>query len=76
MKIKLFTAPSEINASIIKGTLENVDIKTSIGPGEGSLNFNTGSKGPNAPYDVWAEDKDLEKARDVLKESGCLSDVK
>jgi hypothetical protein len=76
MKIKLFTAPSEIDATIIKGALENIDIKASIGPGEGSLSPSGRSHGPNVPYDIFVDDAKINEARNVLKEGGWLSDVK
>ncbi len=76
MKIKLFTAPTEIDATIIKGVLENIDIKASIGPGEGSLSLSGRSHGPNVPYDIFVEDTKINDARAVLKESGWLSDIK
>ncbi len=76
MKIKLFTAPTEIDATIIKGVLENIDIKASIGPGMGSLSPSGRSHGPNVPYDIFVDDTKINEARAVLKESGWLSDVK
>ena len=75
MKIKLFTAPTEIDATIIKGVLENIDIKASIGPGMGSLSPSGRSHGPNVPYDIFVDDTKINEARAALKEGSWLSDV-
>jgi hypothetical protein len=56
--------------------LENVDIKASIGPGEGSLSPSGRSHGPNVPYDIFIDDTKINEARAVLKESGWLSDAR
>ncbi len=68
MKTKVFTASTEIEASIIKGALENVGITSWISPGVGSLSLTARSRGPNAPHDVFVEEKDNDKAVEVLKE--------
>lgn len=66
MKIKIFTAPTEIDASIVKGVLQNESVPSSVVPGERITNFTTGVR-PNAPHDVLVEDKDREKALEVLR---------
>jgi hypothetical protein len=67
MRSKIFTAPSEIDALVIKAELESENIKASVAPGEGSLNYNSGSKGPNAPHDIWVENNDTQKAHEIIR---------
>jgi len=76
MKIKLFTASSEIGASIIKGALENSGIEANIGPGINSLSLQSRNRGPNVPYDIFVEEDKLETALGILKESGWLAGTK
>lgn len=68
MRVKVFTASTEIEASIIRGALRNVEIEAWIGPGEGSLSLQARSRGPNVPHDIFVEDKDVTQALEVLKE--------
>lgn len=76
MKVKLFTAQSEIDALIIKGSLENAGIRASIGPGERSLSLQAYSRGPNVSSDIFVEEDDLKRALEILTENKWLPDNK
>lgn len=52
--IQIVTASGEMNASIIKGFLESVGIKTNFGPHD-SLAY-MGSRGPNQLQDIFVEE--------------------
>lgn len=71
--IKIFTTPSEMDASIIRGYLENGGIKASVAPGNNSLSIQGRSKGPNVPYDVFVPEDKVEEASKLLKENGWMN---
>lgn len=69
MKIKVYSAPSEVDASIIKGYLENVGILASIAPGSNNFSLSLHvSKGPNVAHEIFVEEDKVEAAKKVLAE--------
>jgi hypothetical protein len=68
MKIKIYTAPTEIEASIIKGVFDSVDIPASIFPAKENMTTVQLITGPNAPHDVFVEEDKIKEATSILKE--------
>lgn len=66
MKTLIHTASSEIEATILKGALEGASIKAFIMPGNDTLNAHGAAKGPNTEYDVYVEEDQVAKAKEVL----------
>ncbi len=68
MKIHIHSAPSEMDASIIKGYLENAGILASISSGANSLSINSPVlRGPNASYGIFVEEEKVDEAKNILK---------
>ncbi len=70
MRILVSLVKNEIEAAIIKGSLENSGIKSTTGPA-GNLNTNPqygGGSNPNVQYGVFVEEKDVAEAKKILDE--------
>jgi hypothetical protein len=69
MKIQISSAPSEIDASIIKGYLDGAGIPATIAPDNNnfSLSLNV-SKGPNVTYVIFVDEEKAEEAKKLLME--------
>ena len=69
MKVKIYTAENEMDASITKGYLESFDVETFTAPGENSLGGNPKvNRGPNVGFDIFVEDDKSEEAIKILAE--------
>lgn len=69
MKVKIYTAENEIDASITKGYLESTDIPATIAPSNSSLGLNPQvNRGPVKSFDVFVEGDKAEEAKKLLEE--------
>ena len=62
---QIVTTPNEMNASLIKGFLENLGIKASYAP-------NAGKHGQVAACTVYCDEEKWEEALKLLKEQGLI----
>lgn len=69
MKVKIFTAKTEIEAGIIKGVLDSAGIKSFVVSAKENMTTVHLITGPNVPHDIFVEDKMAEKAVAVLKDN-------
>jgi hypothetical protein len=69
MKIQISSAPSEIDASIIKGQLEAAGISATIVPDNNNFSLSLHvSRGPNVTYVIFVEEEKVEEAKKLLAE--------
>ncbi len=71
MKVKVYTAKSEIEASMVKDILLYHNVLAESAPGENSLNIlnNGASRGPNFPHDIFVDESDVVKATEIIKDN-------
>jgi hypothetical protein len=67
MRTQIYSASSEMEASIIRGYLENAGISATIAPGDNnfSLGLNV-PKGPNVTHGIFVEENKIEEAKNLL----------
>ncbi len=69
MKIQISSAPSEIEASIIKGYLEAAGIPATIAPDNNNFSLGAnGYNGPNVTYVIFVDEEKAEEAKKLLME--------
>lgn len=69
MKIQVYSAQGEVNASIIKGYLEDAGIPATITPDNNNFSLSLHvSKGPNVTYIIFVEEEKSEEAKKLLAE--------
>jgi Putative prokaryotic signal transducing protein len=66
--IQIFSTQNEMEASIIKGNLESVGIKSEISPINNNSPLNGLDSVQNVPYGIFVEENKAEEAKKFLAE--------
>ncbi len=67
--IQIYVASGEMEANLVKGFLESMEIKSRIAPSNSYLvQSATALATPNRPYGVYVEEEKAEEAKKILAE--------
>jgi len=74
MKIKIYSATNEMDATLTKGYLQSFGIDSTSAPGNDSLNLSPQvNKGPNTSFDLFVEESDAEEVKNILGDRGVIN---